>query len=478
MNGYDLLTALGGVNEAYINTANKEKKPAHKPRWGALAACLAVLFLAGSVFAAAAEAKEYRAAVDFFEKNSLSAEGLTRSEIKKVYRDIAAGRFTYGKTAEVITNSVPGYELPAPEVLSPETLEALLETIRNVWAQKLPGTGYGYKTDCVYKEDPALGFETLEKSTVECYKDGVLLWTADFDAFSVEGCAHTAQGTAVWGRGYAGGDLIMNYGLLANVDEAGNVRWVKQVRNGFTNEYVCAVLDGGSGTFAVISRGNLNTLCFGSYDKNGNPLSVTKTEIGNVGILRAARLGDGYLVQLRNSFDLEKNRIVKLDAAGNLTDSFTYTADDCDYYITDMTEFGGRVYLSAYAVPKQTDEGGRHEIADILDHIFQSENWEISPEELTPLVRDNYTAVLLLCDPAGGEPRTFYEVKGALGGKMRITDAGNLEWDAEAIESTFFSPATSSFTIGGTCRVVRYTFAESGSLVKQENTDETVGYRR
>ena len=94
------------------------------------------------------------------------------------------------------------------------------------------------------------------------------------------------------------------------------------------------------------------------------------------------------------------------------------------------------------------------------------------------MVRENYTAVLLVCDPEGGEPRTFYAVKGALGGVLRLTDAGELEWDAETIESTFFSPATNSFTIGGTCRIVRYTFGANGKLTRQETTDEVVGYHR
>lgn len=473
---YDVLDALGGVNEAYISAANMQKKPARHIRWGTLAACLAAVLLIGGVFTAAAEAKEYNTAAAFFAEHGLSAAGLSRSEIKKVYRDITTGHFTYDKTAEVIVNAVPGYELPAPEALTPEDLETLWN--RGVWFTNLPASGYGYKTDCVYKENPTLGFETLEKSTVECYLDGRLQWTADFDAFSVEGCAHTSLGTAVWGSSYAGGNLVMDCPLLARVDDVGNVLWVRQLKHDFRLEFISAVLDGADEKLAVISRGNLNTLCFSLYDKNGEPVSSVKTETGSAGIVRAAKLGDGYLVQLDSFMQPELSRIVKLDAAGNMLNSFTYTAEDCDYYITDMLEFGGHVYLSAYAVPKQTDEGGRNEIANILDFCFEKEGWYVSPEELTPKLRENYTAVLLVCDPEGGEPRTFYAVNGALGGEMRLTEAGELEWDTQTIESAFFSPATNSFTIGGTCRIVRYTFAEDGKLKGQETTDEIVGYHR
>lgn len=159
-------------------------------------------------------------------------------------------------------------------------------------------------------------------------------------------------------------------------------------------------------------------------------------------------------------------------------DTFTYEGDDCDYTITDMIEFGDRVYLSAYAVPKQKDKGGRYEIADILAYLFNNNIWEISSEELTPMVRDNYTAVLLLCDPEGGTPEAFYSVKGSLGGKLAVNDTGELAWDVESIVNTFYSPATNSFTIGGTCQVFCYTFADVGTFLSQEDTGETVPYHR
>ena len=92
----------------------------------ALAAGLALLLLAGgfSGYAFAAEVKEYRAAVAFFAENALSAEGLTRGEIKNVYRDITTGKFSYEKTAEVIAKSVGGYELFQQEP-TPEAVEGL-----------------------------------------------------------------------------------------------------------------------------------------------------------------------------------------------------------------------------------------------------------------------------------------------------------------------------------------------------------------
>ena len=94
------------------------------------------------------------------------------------------------------------------------------------------------------------------------------------------------------------------------------------------------------------------------------------------------------------------------------------------------------------------------------------------------MIRDNYTAVLLLCDPQGGAPETFYSVKGSLGAGLTVNDAGELVWEVESVANTFFSPATNSFTIGGTSQVFRYTFDAAGTLLSQEDTGETVPYRR
>jgi hypothetical protein len=109
---------------------------------------------------------------------------------------------------------------------------------------------------------------------------------------------------------------------------------------------------------------------------------------------------------------------------------------------------------------------------------FDNNIGEISSEDLTPMVRDNYTAMLLVCEPKTGKPQEFYSVNGSLGGKLSVSDTGNLIWDVESITSTFFSPATSSFTIGGTSYVFRYAFDTSGLLISQEKTNEVVNFRR
>lgn len=449
------------------------RKPVRRFRWGAAAACLLLVLVLGSgTYAYAAEAKEYRAAVAFFAENGLETEGLTRAEIKAVYRDITTRRFTYGKTPEVLRQAVPGWEIDQSEP-APEELAVLWERMGR---EEVPKTGVGFRRDFRYIHSETRG-DTVEKSILECYRDGEPVWTAEFP-FYLDDWASFREGTVAWGWNETRSSAETAYAWIAFADEAGSVLWQQPLTHGFQTESIAAVLRNDDGTWAVISRGDLRYLCLSILDMGGKELGFRRTEVGNYGIWNAARLGDGYIVQLGSFNTGDYAHLFRMDREGNVTGEYAYAGEDCVYHITDMAEFGGRVYLSAYAVPCQTDEGGRDEIASILDYITAKENWAIDDEELTPLLRENYTAVLLLCDPEGGEPQTFYSVKGSLGGKLSVNEDEGLEWDVESFASSFFSPATSAFSIGGTCRVYRYTFDGEGALTGRTDTGETVRYAR
>ncbi|MBO7376543.1 MAG: hypothetical protein J6V01_05500, partial [Clostridia bacterium] len=401
--------ANGGGESAAVKTGPALRaRRARRLLW---AACVALLVIAASVATAfAAEAAEYKKAVSFFEENRLSANGLSRSEIKAVYRDITTRSFTYEKTATVLRSYVPGWEIEQEEP-TPEELAAIWD--KNVWMKKISNTGISYRTACLYVADVKRGIDVFEKSVVECYRDGKLIYTAEFRDFYAEGCGKIKDGTVVWGinADYLS-DNPMSCGWIALVDDSGEIKWQRRLTHGFKHESVVKVLDNGDGTLAAIGRGDQRYLCLSFVDADGKELSFSKTDAGGLGIRNAARLGDGYLVQLYSTVDKETALLYKLDREGNLTDSFSYGDDESDYYITDMAEFGGQIYISAYAVPKQNDLGARHEIGNILDYIFSKgeEGYNIDSGELTPLVRDNYTALLLKCDPEGGMPSTFYSV--------------------------------------------------------------------
>ena len=480
-----LQTILDGLDDRFLAEAAACGEPSASarrlPRAGrtisrlkTAAACLllaAVMVLA----AAGAEAAEYAAAHTFFEENGLATDGLSRADIREVYRDITTRTFGSDKTAAVLTRAVPGLAL-AQEAPSPEVLASLWD--QRVFARTPAGAGYAYSMRCTEKKDPSTGVEVTDTSTVECRLDGHLLWTAAFPDVFTEGAVHAGDATFVWGQVPQIGSDYGHSAWLACVDDAGQTRWSRVLLHGYGQESIAAVLEKEEGAVAVISRGNLRFLTLTLFDASGRQTYWHQTEIGNLGVWGAARLGDGYLVHVGTWQQKETATLLKLDADGVPQETLSYEADDGDYYLTDMASFGGRIFLSAWFVPKTDRTGSRADIQPVLDQVFSEDRLDIPDEELTLLVRDNYTAVLLVCDEDGGLPQTFYSAEGSLGGRLAVAGDGTLLWDVENISSTFLSLATNSFTVGGVSTVYRYAFDASGTLLSRTKTGETVPFRR
>lgn len=508
------------LKKLQLSRQGKKGLGSPKKRWGkiaAAAACAILLLSAGiGTYAYAAEQKEYSTAVQFFNHYALSTEGLSRGEIKAVYRDITTNSFTYSVTAKVIEKSISdtlaeGFEITQEEP-TPEEIKSLWYYKNGNWYARPFGVNtdaptYTYRFD--YKWDETRGIDVPDKSWLEKQKNGEIIWSVSFTEFDIEGYKEFKDGVIVYGDTLRWSYPQTSYAWLAKVDVNGNLLWKVQLENGFHDESVAAILENADGTYAVFSYGRdfidtpdyfktLEYLCFSQYDTDGNLLHSNKTDIDNFGIWNAARFGDGYIVQLGNRLENENAKIVKVDSSGSITDSFSYSSGDCYYYITDMTEFEGNIYLSGYSVPtlpdeekdagdrcdivdddvKHFDTDYRGEIAAVLNYLFDNQLWEITSEELTPMVREQYTALLLICEPDTGTPQEFYSVKGSLGGALSIDSTGNLLWQTESITTTFFSPPTNMYTIGGTCTVFEYSFDKNGSLMSQKKTELVTPYYR
>ena len=477
MNRDDLMRAMSAVDDDILLRSEQPAATKRWPvmrRWAALAACLAlVLGLTG--LGIAAEAKEYGEAVAFFEENDLPLEGLSRAEVKAVYRDITTQHFSLDKTAEVIQKSVPGGEIlqRAPTA----------EEMRDHWNSRenrpeTPASGTTYTLDYVYREDETLGFDVLEKSVLRCRLDGKALWSAEFPEFSADGyqAFPNQNRVLVWGRTPTWSSEQTTFAWVACLDGDGNRLWVRELDHGFEDEHGSAVLENDDGTWAVISRGDYKCLCLTTLSADGQELAFAQNEIGNLGIWNAVRLGDGYLVQVGNYTGENGARLVKLSPNGEIADQFSYSGPDCVYTITDMAEFGGQVYLSAYAVPRKGDEPPDYELDGLWEQIealSDQYGMAIPTEELTPLLREHYTAELLLCDLEGGEPAVFYSVQGSFGGKLTV-EGDRLLWDVESIVSSLYSPYTNSYSLGGDCEIFQYAFDSNGTLA---DTVETGTYK-
>ena len=492
MKAEELFDLIGEVDEKKVQESIMPVKRSGKTLWikiGAAAACLCVVLTTGAV---AADARAYNEAVDFFQEYGLSTEGLTRMEIKAVYRDITTKTYSYSKTADVIQRNISagfsGTEIAQDEP-APQDIAELWEQIKAT-----ENKGVHYRPDYLYRQDEALGFSVHAKSILQKFDGNKLLWNVSFTEFYMEKWTEVSGGVLVWGYTPTWSSAQRANAWLAKVDDRGDILWKTELPHDFQREYIAGVLENGDGTYAVLSRGDLKFLVLSQYSPDGTEISTHKTEVGNEGIWNIARLGEDYIVQLGNK-STNVERIVRVDQDGNLTDAFAYTSEDCYYYITDMAEFAGKLYLSAYSVPRLSDEGDnagtRYDIAAVLKYIDDnnlnqynetppSDNdnlySEIPNEVLLPLLRNHYTAVLLVCDPSEGTPQTYYSVQGSLGGKLTAGD--ELAWDVESFSSAVYCSFTSAWTISGTCQVFRYSFDTNGTLLSQEKTDEVTTFAR
>lgn len=454
-------------------------------RWGIIAACLLIAALIASTsIACAAEAKEYRDAIEFFDLNGLSAEGLTRTEIKGVYRDITTKKFTYSKTTDVIMKTVPGLDLQ--EDLSPEEIEENW-TISTGKTAVYPGGISFRRTDSYHKRDSHN--DEWDASVLECFENGALLWRAEFTNYEISGYWYSEGVTAVSGiSGEWRDEKFYTSHYVALIDCEGNVIWEKLLDVLSSPINTVRILKSGDDTWAVIRRGltyqpeRQEYLLIEYYDSVGNSISAYKTEF-DMGIRGVARLGDGFIISTWTYYPSFSSWLLYVDGEGNVLDKFSYETDDCYYLITDMAVFDGRLFLSGNAIYKQNLEENNAVATCIEDLLVQytmsTSSWEtFSSEELTRVIWEYSTAVLLMCEPENWQPKVFCSVYGSEAGLLLASNPDKLEWTVARISSTYFSPYTNSFTIGGTCRVIQYEFDTQGNLIARKDTGELLSFRR
>ncbi len=94
------------------------------------------------------------------------------------------------------------------------------------------------------------------------------------------------------------------------------------------------------------------------------------------------------------------------------------------------------------------------------------------------MVRDHFSAILIVCDLNSGSPKEFYSVKGSIGDSLSISPQGMLLWDVGSLVSAGYHPYFSAYSISCTCCIFQYTFDASGALLQQKKTDKICGFYR
>ena len=505
--GTNETTAKDNTYNDNAPTAPSHKRKAHTSntfrRILAAAACVALLLSAGAgVYAYASAKKEYKNALTFFYENELSTEGLTKNEIKEVYRDFYSQSFTNDLTTDVLLNSRPdvvrGYEITGDA---------------SEWDTTVPDTSLSdYKTPVYYEfevlytpiEDTLnpqtqTYKERFDKSIFTKYRNGEKVWEVSFTDFSINGYYGDPESETepilVYGTVPYTADIDDSVATLLALDADGNLLW-KVIQNNATGyDRIDKILSHPDGSYTAFGRCGYtgdnfdNALTVNKYDKNGTQLFANTIDIRDHVIPNVALTGSGYLVHLSSYVTIEYSRILMLDSEGNLLRDFRYESEENDFFISDLCEYNGTVYISGYSTPKAPEEYRNYMMRDlyaIVDNIHSFDNRDkyvnnsFTKEELLSMFRDQFTAVLLVCGPDAGTPQEFYSVAGSLGDEVYVTGDSVCWFTKDIIDSSYSATVevdsmgwvtTTNPKYAVLCRFYANIFNADGTFKEQKKLD-------
>lgn len=426
-----------------------------------------------------AEAREYQNAIEFFEVNELTVDGLTRHEIKEIYKDITTNKFVYKKTGEVIVksikNKVPGYSIEVDNVSSSELTSVweLWDKLRKQESNNIAGVYYKYNSYKVINDDRT---SDCTKYILTKYDDGKECWNLDI-YYSIDGYLEKDDYLLVYGNqlNYYSTEYAKKT-YITKISTDGVIIWQQEFEN--SNRFYKLFINNDDTITAFINKTyQTSYLKIYNLNLNGTIINNSENHFEDYQIENVVKLKECYLLYLE---DRNLNtKFAKINSNGNLESEINYYDERYRYFFTDMIEFEGQVYLSAYAIPYFEDTyRDRGEIRDILDTIdkLEQKHETITDEYVLSLFENHYKAVLLICDN-NGDLKTFYSVDSAIGSNF-IKENDNLIWNVEYFQSMIYSPATSSFTFGGVTQVYNYMYDKKGQFVGVNRTDELRIFRR
>ena len=460
----------------------------------AAVACLSLLLGAGTgAYAYTAAKKEYKNALTFFYENELSTEGLTKKEIKEVYRDFYSCSFSSELTTDVLLNSRPdvvkGYEITGDN---------------SEWDTSLPDTSLSdYKTPVYYEYEvlynPIEGTynpetkaykESFDKSVFTKYRNGEKVWEISFTDLAINGYYSDPESeeapVLVYGTAPYTVKVDDGTATLIALDANGNILWKAVQNNGTAYDKIYAVLRNPDGSYTTFGRCGMDHetgdfLCVNKYSKDGAQIFANILDIRNHTIENVALTESGYLMHLSSYVISDFARVLKLDLEGNLVGDFSYESEDNDFYIADFCEYNGTVYISGHITekaPRRIVDYGKREVFILRSELADGKTR--SDEELLDLFRNNFTAVLLVCEPDSGTPKEFYSVAGSLGDEVYVSN-GSVCWFTKDIIASSYSAksiqidssgvTTTNPKLAALCRFYANIFNTDGSFKEQKKLD-------
>ena len=437
-----------------------------RPRKRILIAAFASLFVACSMLTIgvlAIENREYKEAVIFFEENGLSTEGYSRSEIRKICKDISTNSFTYHLSFEAMCNAM---EIDRGD-LSEEEIKSLWEKKQkheNDVESELQNQGVLLSGDVsndgvsfVFKVDVANAGTMDEVYTIlEKYCDGKLEWTKKMEGISVAKVVHNRDLIIVAGTMPK---KIGQKGIMC-MSQSGDELWSSSVEG-----YADIII--GDNEISVIgnSFGQEDTLYIAKFNLNGRALSFVSNSFDKLGfehieynkntyrvpgysIKNALKVEDKYYLVLENNISSGKSdttvsssmenlarremSIARVSSDGRFEVMYRLNESMKSHRITDIAFKDGELYLCGYYMPSingPLNNGLLIDKTEELDNIEEkllTSKEKITNEKLVELLCEEYTGFVMRCDMFLGEVKETKYINGARDSKFLLNFNGEL----------------------------------------------------
>ncbi len=405
----------------------------------AVICAITVVSLSFGVYAYAADVREYNEAVQYLDSIDYSTEGMSRGEIKKIYRAIVASAES-GVSAEDEKDVV------------------IAITGSDINGMTDPSAADVGKTYEIVKGNGKDALNRLQK------QDGdTVLWTFSSENISVNGYCPTEDGNVV----VCGGLETFKNGAVhacqafTMLDENGQTVWQTADCDGqtpgfdFVYGYASGIFEKENGGFFSLgfnmkqNGDDVKTYLILTHisesgeilDKNEIPTTEYFGEKRFVGLRYCTRYEDSFVAYISaNGFDHFEG-LVKISPEGEIGQVFSFSENGVEYIVNDIKEYGGRLWISADAVKANRGQGD--EYASVRANLLYAPLYSLVtgdgngflPHDCTDILKNNCEAVLLVCDPDADSPYTYYKESGAASGAIGMNDLGGLTWKTRSIES-------------------------------------------
>ena len=216
------------------------------------AACIAL------VSCYVAEKVEYDSAVKFFNLNEFDTDGMSRDDIKRVWRDFTTERFSYDESYQLLENSRDVTTVRGADIsILNSTNNHLSFSDTDLWS-RVSRRGADYLTNC----DVGSGYDSddkyqtyYENAYIEKYVDGAAVWEAKFKRpFYINGYTVRDGRVLVWGDDmYDTRDCLIHTAVALLDDADGTILWEQTLDSEYSFDEYAEAAFGEYGRIAVLT---------------------------------------------------------------------------------------------------------------------------------------------------------------------------------------------------------------------------------